>query len=204
MGFYSKHVFPRLYDLSMNKPFWAKYRRHHLETVQGEILEIGAGSGLNLPHYPDHIRRITSVDPNPGMNKRLLRRAHEARIELDQRVLSSEKLPFDDASFDSVVSTLTMCSIPDVKQAMAELFRVLKPGGRILFFEHGISPDIKVARWQRRMNWLQKRIADGCSLTLDVGSLFATQPFQAVEFENFYVEKTPRTRGYIYQGVATK
>ena len=204
MGFYSRVIFPRLYDCSMNKPCWAKYRQAQLASVDGEILEIGVGTGLNLRHYPDHVGKITTVDPNPGMNKRLRRRIQEAGIEVDQRIISSEQLPFDDAAFDCVVSTLTLCSIPDSAQAMVELFRVLKPGGRLLFFEHGISPDEKVAKWQRRMNWLQGRIADGCSLTLDVTELLSTQPFESVEIDNFYVEKTPRTRGYIYHGVATR
>lgn len=204
MGLYSKYVFPRFYDQLMDKPFWAKYRKDQLALVDGEILEIGVGTGLNLPQYPSHVRRITTVDPNPGMNKRLQRRIDETGIEVDKRIISSESLPFEDASFDSVVSTITLCSIPDAQQAMSELFRVLKPGGRIHFLEHGISPDTKVAKWQQRLNWLQGRFADGCTLTLDVPELLSTQPFSSVEIDTFYMEQTPRTHGFMFRGTVTK
>jgi ubiquinone/menaquinone biosynthesis C-methylase UbiE len=204
LGLYSNVIFPRFYDCVADKPFWAKHRKEQLATVEGEILEIGVGTGLNLPHYPPHIRRITTADPNPGMNKRLQRRIDETGIEVDKQIISSESLPFDEATFDCVVSTITLCSIPDVKRAMSELFRVLKPDGRILFLEHGISPNLNVAKWQQRLNWLQRRFADGCTLTLDVQDLFATQPFKSVEIDNFYIEKTPRTHGYMFRGTATK
>ena len=204
MGFYSKAIFPRFYDCLMDKPFWAKHRKEQLASVDGEILEIGVGTGLNLPHYPEHVRRIVTVDPNPGMNKRLQRRIDQSGIDVDKQILGSEQLPFNDAAFDCVVSTITLCSILDVQQAMVELFRVLKPGGRILFLEHGISPDAKVARWQRRLNRAQRLFADGCTLTLDVLELLATQPFSEVEVEHFYMEETPKTHGYMYRGVATK
>jgi ubiquinone/menaquinone biosynthesis C-methylase UbiE len=204
VSFYSKHIFPRFYDYLMDKPFWAKHRQAQLASVEGEILEIGVGTGLNLPHYPPHVRKITTADPNPAMNRRLQRRINETKIEVDKQMISSEALPFDEGAFDCVVSTITLCSIPNVKQAMSELFRVLKPEGRILFLEHGISPDSRVAKRQRRLNWLQRMFADGCTLTLDVPTLIATQPFSSVEVDNFYMEETPRTHGYMYRGVATK
>ena len=204
MGFYSKHIFPRFYDCLMDKPFWAKYRQEQLASVDGEILEIGVGTGLNLPHYPKYVERITTADPNPGMNKRLQRRIDQTGIEVDKRVIGSEQLPFDAGAFDCVVSTITLCSIPEVKEAMSELFRVLKPGGRMLFLEHGISPDARVAKWQRRLNRLQRLFADGCTLTLNVPELLSTQPFSSVEINNFYMEETPQTHGYMYRGVATK
>jgi ubiquinone/menaquinone biosynthesis C-methylase UbiE len=204
VGFYSKHIFPRFYDYLMDKPFWAKHRQEQLASVEGEILEIGVGTGLNLPHYPEHIQKIVTVDPNPGMNKKLQRRIDQTGIEVDKQIISSESLPFDEGAFDCVVSTITLCSIPDVKQAMSELFRVLKPAGRILFLEHGISPDTRVAQRQRRFNWLQRLFADGCTLTLDVPELIASQPFSSVEIDNFYMEETPKTHGYMYRGMATK
>lgn len=204
MGFYSKVIFPRFYDCLMDKPHWAKYRQAQLASVDGEILEIGVGTGLNLPHYPEHVKRIITADPNPGMNKKLQSRIDETGIEVDKQIISSESLPFDEGAFDCVVSTITLCSIPDARQAMAELFRVLKPGGHILFLEHGVSPDAKVARWQRRLDWFQRLVADGCTLTLNVPELLATQPFSSVEINNFYMEETPKTHGYMYRGVATK
>lgn len=204
MGFYSRVIFPRFYDCIADKSFWAKYRQQQLANAEGEILEIGVGTGLNLPNYPPSVRKITTADPNPGMNKRLQRRIDQTGIEVDKRIIGSESLPFDEATFDCVVSTMTLCSIPDVKQAMSELFRVLKPGGRILFLEHGVCPEPKVAKWQRRLNWVHRRFADGCILTLDVKELLSTQPFSSVEIDNFYMEKTPRTHGYMYRGIATK
>lgn len=204
MGLYSNVIFPRFYDCLMDKPFWEKYRQAQLASVHGEILEIGVGTGLNLPHYPKHVRRIVTVDPNPGMNKKLRRRIGQTGIEVDQRIIGSEQLPFDDGTFDCVVSTVTLCSISAVKQAMAELFRVLKPGGRILFLEHGASPDARVARWQRRLNGFQRLIGNGCTLTLDVPALFSTQPFRSLDFDTFYMEDTPKTHGFMYRGMATK
>ena len=204
MGFYSNVIFPRFYDWFIDHPHWSKYRRQQLASVDGEILEIGAGTGLNLPHYPAHVHKITTVDPNPGMNKRLQRRIDQTGIEVDQRILGSEELPFESDVFDCVVSTITLCSISGVEQALEELYRVLKPGGRLLFLEHGFSPDPKVYRWQRRLNWLQGRIGDGCRLDLNVRELLETQPFGSIEIENFYMEQTPRTHGYMYRGVAVK
>lgn len=204
MGFYSSVIFPRFYDYLVDKPFWAKYRREQLADVDGNILEIGVGTGLNLPHYPKHVRKITAVDPNPGMNKVLGRRIEQTGIDVDTRLIGSEELPFEDGVFDCVVSTITLCSIQDVGQAMSELFRVMKPGGRFMFLEHGLSPDAKVSQWQRRLNWLQRFCAGGCRLDLDVRELIAQQPFESVEMDNFYLEKTPKIHGYMYRGVATK
>lgn len=204
MGVYSRIIFPAFYDCLIDKPHWSEYRRQQLAEVNGEILEIGVGTGLNLPHYPEHVRKITTVDPNPGMNRKLAKRIAHTEIEVDRRVLSSEELPFDDETFDCVVSTITLCSIANVDQALAELFRVLKPGGRLRFLEHGLSPDQSVQRRQRRWNWFQQIVGDGCRLDLDIAALLQEHPFSAVEIDNFYMEHTPRTHGYMYRGVATK
>lgn len=204
MGFYSKVVFPAFYDFVIDKPYWDEHRKRQLADVSGEILEIGVGTGLNLPHYPKHVRKITTVDPNPGMNRKLAKRMASTEIEVDRRILSSEELPFDDATFDYVISTITLCSIANVDQALGELCRVLKPGGRLQFFEHGISPDPAVQKQQVRWNWLQGIIGDGCRLDLDLAALLAKQAFRAVEIDNFYMQQTPRTHGYMYRGIATK
>lgn len=203
MGFYWNVVFPRLCDCAMNQPHFAEHRKQLLANVGGEVLEIGVGTGLNLSHYPDRVRKITTVDPNPGMNKLLLNRIKQTGMDADHRILGGEQLPFDDATFDCVVSTWTLCSIRDVERAMRELYRVLKRGGQFLFLEHGLSDVPKVRTWQRRLNWLQMFIA-GCRLDLNVSELLADQPFASVEIETFYLQKTPRTHGYMYQGVATK
>ncbi len=204
MGFYDQQIFARFYDCVMDRPHWAEHRKRQLADVAGDVLEIGVGTGLNLPHYPPNVGRITTVDPNTGMNKRLRRRIDQTGIDVDIHAISGESLPFDDATFDCAVSTITLCSIPNVKRAVAELHRVLRPGGRMFFLEHGLSPDTKVAKWQRRLNGIQRLFAGGCTLTLDVPALLATQPFDDVTIDNFYMAKTPRTHGYMYEGVARK
>lgn len=204
MSFYSNVILPRLCNRLIDKPHWIRYRQQLLSAAQGDVLEIGAGSGLNLPHFPSAVRRIITVDPNPGMNKLLLRRIESLSIPVEQCAASGEQLPFDAARFDCVVTTMTLCSIPDVSRALAEVFRVLKPGGRYLFMEHGLSPDHNIQRWQHRLNWLQCLVAGGCRLDVDVRARVTEQPFASVEIENFYADKTPWTHGYLYRGAAVK
>src|SRR5207302_2359277 len=128
-----------------------------LTHANGDILEIGFGTGLNLPHYPPHVRKLTTVDPNVGMYRKARRRIKRAGVEVDQRVLGGERLPFEDRTFDCVVSTFTLCSIEGVAQALQEVYRGLKAGGKFLFLEHGLSPPLNVQKWQHRLNWLQMR-----------------------------------------------
>ena len=125
-------------------------------------------------------------------------------MRVDQRVVSGERLPFEDNRFDCAVSTFTLCSIEDVSQALSEVYRVLKPGGKFLFLEHGLSPEPGVQKWQRHLNWLEMRLADGCHLDRNMKELIAAQPFSSVEVEEFYLERTPKTHGYLYRGIAVK
>ena len=188
MGFYSQVIVPRLCDYVLDRPFVAKQRRELLSTVDGEVLEIGFGTGLNLAYYPEHVHKITVVDPNSGMQRQARRRIDQSGIEVDQRLLSSEELPFDNQVFDCVVSTFTLCSIENVERALSEVYRVLKPGGRFLFLEHGLSPDAKVQQWPRRLNWLQRRLGDNCRLDRNVQALVRTEPFENVSLDEFYLE----------------
>jgi ubiquinone/menaquinone biosynthesis C-methylase UbiE len=204
VGAYSQVIFPRLCDLLLGRPFVAKHRHQLLATAYGDVLEVGFGTGLNLPHYPAQVRRITTVDPNPGMHRLAQRRARRVGIAVDQRVLSGERLPFEDDRFDCAVSTFTLCSIADVGQALREVYRVLRPGGRLLLLEHGLSPEPNVRKWQRRLNWLEMRLADGCRLDRDVKGLVASCPFSSVGIEEFYLERMPPTHGYVYRGWASK
>ncbi len=204
MGFYSQVIFPRLCDFALDRPLVAKHRRELLSTVDGEVLEIGFGTGLNLAYYPEHVHRITVVDPNPGMQRQAQRRIDRVGIEVEQRLLSSEELPFGDQVFDCVVSTFTLCSIEDVRRALGEAYRVLKPGGRFLFLEHGLSPDPKVQKWQRRLNWLQKRLCGNCHLDRNIRELVRNESFASVDIDEFYLEQIPRTHGYIYTGLARR
>lgn len=204
MALYSRVIFPRLCDLFLNKPFVARHRRELLASVQGDILELGLGTGLNLPCYPPTVRKITAIEPNAGMNRRARKRMEQTGISVDQRLIGGERLPFDDNSFDCVVSTFTLCSIAGIEQALSQVYRVLRPGGRFLFLEHGISAETGVRKWQARLNWLEKLIADGCHLDRNIKQLIAGQPFQSVDIVEFYLEKTPRTHGYMYRGIAAK
>ncbi|MGD9000862.1 MAG: class I SAM-dependent methyltransferase, partial [Granulosicoccaceae bacterium] len=135
MGFYSRVLFPWAMNLLMSRPAFSEQRVAVLKDVSGDILEIGFGTGLNLPHYPAHVSRLATIEPNPGMARYAARQIAESLIDVEQHVSSGEALPLADASFDTVVSTWTLCSIPDVERALREVRRVLKPGGRFLFLE---------------------------------------------------------------------
>jgi ubiquinone/menaquinone biosynthesis C-methylase UbiE len=204
MNLYSRVIFPRLCDWVMNDPRMAKLRGEALADVGGEVLEIGFGTGLSLAHYPAGVRRITTSDPNPGMSRLARRRIAESGIAVDQRASGGEELPFEDGRFDCVVSTWTLCSIPDVERALGEVYRVLRPGGRFVFLEHGLSHDPRVQRWQRRLNPIQRLLGDGCRLDLDVPALVGRRPFAEIRSDRFEMEGMPRTHGTMYRGVALR
>ncbi len=204
MGFYSRVIFPRLCEFSLNSKHVARHRKQLLARASGDVLEIGIGTGLNLPHYPETVRRITAIDPNPGMHAKALRRIEASSVEVDKHVLGGESLPFDDGSFDCVVSTFTLCSIGEVDQAMSEFFRVLRPGGKFLFLEHGLSREASVQKWQHRLNGLQRIVGDNCHLNRDIRQIVDRQPHESTECDEFYMEKTPRLFGYMYSGAAVR
>ncbi len=204
MGFYSEVVFPWAMNLTMSGESFQKQRQAVLQSANGEILEIGFGSGLNLPHYPDNTKKLVSIDPNAGMSRYAQKQISQSNIEVDQQVLSGESLPMLDSSFDTVVSTWTLCSIVDIEKALGEVKRVLKPDGHFIFLEHGLSPDKNVSRWQNRLNPIQKVIGDGCHLNRDIRQLISNTGFSKLEVENYYFPKAPRIIGYIYRGIATK
>ncbi|HET6574082.1 MAG TPA: class I SAM-dependent methyltransferase [Fimbriiglobus sp.] len=204
MGFYTQVVFPRLCDLLLNRPLVARHRRELLAHASGDVLEIGFGTGLNLPHYPEGVRKLTTVDPNAGMDSLARRRIKKSKVEVDQRVLSGERLPFDTGTFDCVVSTFALCSIAKVGEALAEVYRVLRPGGRFLFLEHGLSPEPTVQKWQRRLNRLEMWLADGCRLDRDIRGLVTAQPFSLERMDQFYMGGFPKTHGFMTRGIATK
>jgi ubiquinone/menaquinone biosynthesis C-methylase UbiE len=203
MNLYSQFILPRLLDWSMSDVSLSQYRQEVLAQVTGETLEIGFGTGLNLPYYPQHLQKLTTVDANPGMNALALKRIQASDITVEHHVLNGENLPFADQSFDSVVSTWTLCSIANVNQALQEIYRVLKQGGRFFFVEHGLSNNPKVQVWQNRFTPVQKVIADGCHLNRDIKSLIENQ-FNRVTIEQFQAEKLPEIIGYLYKGVAVK
>lgn len=204
MGFYSRVILPFLCDRLLDQPFLADHRRELLSDAGGDILEIGSGTGLNVPQYPKGTRKITAIEPNIGMQRRAQQRIKQAGLDVDQLLVNGERLPFRENMFDCVVSTFTLCSVADARQTLSEVFRVLKPTGRFLFFEHGLSPEPAVQKWQKRLNWLQMRLGGGCRLDRNMKELVTAQPFSSTDIDEFYLEKTPRTHGYIYRGIATK
>ena len=204
MGFYSQILFPRGCDFLMSMPALAKHRKDVLEEVSGNILEIGFGTGLNLAHYPSAIKKITTVDVNAGMNILAQKRINQSSIEVENLTLNGENLPMGDESFDSVVSTWTMCSIKNIDQAMREIHRVLRPGGRFFFIEHGLSDDKKVQKWQNRLNPLQKMWADGCHMNRKINEIIEKSKIRVEKLDRFYMEKSPKCLGYFYKGSAVK
>jgi ubiquinone/menaquinone biosynthesis C-methylase UbiE len=204
MGFYRRVIFPRLCDWVMNDPRIAALRGESLAQVSGEVLEIGFGTGLNLAHYPKTVHSVTAVDPNAAMAALARQRIAESGIRVDPFVQSGEDLPFADGTFDYVVSTWTLCSIPDPDRAVSEVYRVLKPRGRFVFLEHGKSDQPRIQRWQRMLNPIQRRLSDGCRLDLDVLAVVGRRSFADVQSERFLLEWMPRTHGTIYRGTAFK
>jgi SAM-dependent methyltransferase len=204
MGLYQRLIFPRLCDWMMSDPRMSALRGESLAQVSGEVLEIGFGTGLNLAHYPKPVRNLTTVDPSAAMANLARPRIAASGIRVDQFQQSGEELPFADGTFDCVVSTWTLCSIPDPDRAVSEVYRVLKTGGRFVFLEHGLSDQPGIQRWQRRLNPIQRRLAGGCRLDLDVLAVVGRRSFSSVESERFVMDRTPRTHGTLYRGTAVK
>lgn len=178
-------------------------RQEILSSASGEVLEIGFGTGLNLPYYPSTVKTLTAIDPNEGVNAIAKQRIQDSPITVTLKPLSGESLPLANNSFDTVVCTWTLCSIPQVDKALQETFRVLKPNGKFIFIEHGLSPERGISTWQNRITPLQKKIADGCHLNRPIKDLVA-QFFDQIEVEEFYAKGLPKVGGYFYKGTATK
>jgi ubiquinone/menaquinone biosynthesis C-methylase UbiE len=203
MGFYSQRIFPYLLDWSMSGTTLAQYRQKTLEKVKGNVLEIGFGTGLNLSYYPADIHHIVTVDVNPAVHQLAQKRLQKSAIAVDHHVLNGENLPMAENTFDSVVCTFTLCSIPKVEQALKEIYRVLKPGGQFFFIEHGLSNEPDIQRWQNRLTPIQKLVADGCHLNRNMRQLIEVQ-FDMLTVAEFYAEDLPKVAAYFYQGIATK
>ncbi len=183
----------------------AAYRRSLLADTHGTVLEIGFGTGLNLPFYPEAVTHLTTVDSNPGASAIAVRRIQNTprHFGIESKTLSGESLPLADQSFDCVVSTWTLCSINQVQQALQEIHRVLKPGGRFYFVEHGLSHDPKIQVWQNRLNPIQRIVGDGCNFNRDMRQLIEQQ-FDQVKLEAFPEPSFPAVMGFFYKGWAVR
>ena len=177
-------------------------RQNTLSEVKGEILEIGFGTGMNLPYYPENVRRITGVDININLHSKAEKRLKSSRIQVDYYPINVEYLSFPDNTFDTVVSTFTLCSIKDIHRALSEIARVLRPNGRFFFVEHGLSPDYQVQKWQHRLNPINKALSCGCNLNRNIKELIASGNLKILKVDQFYLGKTPKIFGYLYKGMA--
>ncbi|WP_029137352.1 class I SAM-dependent methyltransferase [Nakamurella lactea] len=211
MGVYTERILPHLMDRAMRDKELDPIRARVAANLTGEVLEIGFGSGLNTALYPATVSRVLAVEPALLSRRLADRRAtaqtaegeRRSRIPVEYIGLDGQRLPLPEASVDQVLSTWTLCSIPDVARALSEIRRVLRPGGSLHFAEHGLSPDPKVARWQTRLTPIQRRVAGGCRLNLPIADLITASGLQLTGLTNFYLHAS-KTAGYIYEGAATR
>jgi ubiquinone/menaquinone biosynthesis C-methylase UbiE len=203
MGLWTEQILPRLTDRLLAAEAVDKARAQVCAGLRGDVLELGFGSGLNVPHYPAAVTGVWAVDPS-GVARRLAeRRVRGSRVPVEHAALTAEVLPFPDRRFDSALSTFTLCTVPDVAAALRELTRVLVPGGEFHFLEHGRAPDAGPARWQDRLAGLNRAVAGGCHLTRDIGALLEDAGLEITDLATYYGEG-PRPFAFRYQGVARR
>lgn len=204
MGFYREKILPHFLHSGLAAE---RHERHRLRAVahaRGRVLELGFGSGLNLRHMPASVTHVTGIETNPGMRKIAVKLAHEYAFPVTILDMDAQRLGFDDGEFETVLSTWTMCSIADLPRALAEAKRVLKPDGELLFIEHGLAPEPRVQRWQRRLTPFSKVLFDGCHTDRMISRFVTEAGFELKSLENFYAEGMPKSGGYMYLGRARK
>jgi SAM-dependent methyltransferase len=202
VGFYREHVLPRVINVACGSSIARPLRQRVCAGLTGEVLEIGFGSGLNVPFYPPAVSSVAAVEP-AGLGWRLAaRRVSASPVPVRRAGVDGQALPFAADSFDNALSTWTLCTIPDPDAALRELLRVLRPGGTFHFLEHGLAPDEKVRRWQRRLEPVQRRVAGGCCVTRQAVDLVTAAGFAVVEVDQFYEPGSPKVMGAMTLGVA--
>ena len=204
MGFYENRILPHIINCSMNTKAMKDERRRCLEDVQGTVLEVGFGTGLNLPYYPRTVTKVVGIDPSATSARLARHRIAASPCPVEIIGLTAEKIPVADASFDSIVSTFTLCTIPDVASALLEMRRALRPGGRFYFVEHGRADDPRVERWQERLNSIQQAVFGGCNLNRRIRALIEHAGFEMERLENGYLKGAPKFGGFLYRGVARR
>ncbi|MET9613108.1 class I SAM-dependent methyltransferase [Kitasatospora indigofera] len=203
MGFYTTQVVPRIINVACGMKEADPLRRRVCDGLAGEVVEIGFGSGLNIPFYPATITRVSAVEPSDLGWRLASRRLAATRIPVQRTGLDGQSLLYPDDSFDAALSTWTLCTIPDADAALHELRRVLKPGAALHFVEHGIAPDESVRRWQHRLDPMQQRLFGGCHLTRPIVDLLTAAGFTVTELDVFYEKGAPKIMGADSLGVAT-
>ena len=202
MGVYAERVVPRIMNVTCGAKQARPLRERVCAGLHGEVIEIGFGSGHNVPFYPDAVQRVAAIDPSELSWKLAQGRVSASRATVEQAGLDGQSLLLADDSFDAALSTWTLCTIPDPVSALTEVRRVLRPGGTLHFIEHGLAPDENVQRWQRRLEPLNKRLAGGCHLTRPILDLFETAGFSVQQVDVFYEASAPKAMAADSLGVA--
>lgn len=202
MGLYDEHVLPRIINVACNvKPVRAQ-RERVCQGLHGRVVEVGFGSGLNIPYYPPGVETVAAIEPADTGWRLAGKRVAAAPVAIERTGLDGQSLPLPDDSCDAALSTFTLCTIPDVGAALTEIRRVLKPGGTFHFLEHGLAPDESVRRWQHRLEPVQKRLFGGCHLTRPIADLVTQAGFTIQEIDIFYEKGAPKPVGAASRGVA--
>jgi ubiquinone/menaquinone biosynthesis C-methylase UbiE len=203
MGWYADRVLPRVTDVLLRNREFTAIRARVCAGLQGEVLEVGFGSGRNVPHYPASVTRVRAVDPATLGRELAAERVAASPVPVEYIGLDGAQLPLENASVDHVLTTWTMCTIPDVEGALDEMRRVLRPGGSLHFVEHGRAPQANVARWQDRLTPLQRRVFGGCHLNRPIAELVDHAGLRVAKLDNYFASG-PKPFAYMYEGVATK
>ena len=203
MGFYDRHILPKVLNWSCGTKPVRRQRQKVVPLAEGRVLEIGIGSGLNLPYYdPTKVERVIGLDPAEAMLTYARRKSEHLPFTVECLALEGERIPLERQSIDTVLVTYTLCTIPDAIAALEGMRQVLKPGGRLIFCEHGKAPDAAVRRWQHRLNPLWNRIGGGCNLDRDIPALIEGAGFRIDSLDTMYLPHTPRFAGFNYWGSA--
>jgi ubiquinone/menaquinone biosynthesis C-methylase UbiE len=203
MGVYDEHILPRIINVACGLKANHPLRERTCSNLEGDVVEIGFGSGHNIPFYPATVKRVAAVEPSDVGWKLAAKRLRDSQVPVERSGLDGQSLPFPDDSFDSALSTWTMCTIPDIDTALAELRRVIKPGGTLHFVEHGLAPDEKVQKWQHRLEPMEKKVFGGCHLTRQIVPLLEKAGFRIEEVDVFYEDGAPKWIAADSLGVAT-
>lgn len=203
MGLYDDRVLPHIINVVMNTKVNRPIRERVCADLKGEVLEIGFGTGHNLPFIPPGVTRLYAVEPSGRSIELAHKRVAAAPVDVQVVGLDGQRLPVDDQSVDAVLCTWSLCTIPDPTAAVQEARRVLRPGGEFHFVEHGRAPDANVRRWQDRVNGIQQRIAGGCNLNRDISGIIESGGFRITKLDRYYSPGSPKVLGAMYEGVAT-
>lgn len=205
MSFYEEKILPHIIDRACSLGQVMKLRSQLVPLAKGCVLEVGMGSGINLEFYnPEAVDMIYGLEPSEGMRRKAQANLRRSPTRVEWLDLPGEQVPLEDNSVDTVLLTFTLCTIPDWSAALLQMKRVLKPGGKLLFLEHGESPHESTRKWQHRVNPGWRKVAGGCNLNRHIADLVRHAGFQIEELENFYIPKAPKIAGYIYKGIAQK